>query len=442
MRHTPRFKRFAIAVGLTGAFGAVTAFGVAPLTELELPPAQYVTDPVPLAVQTPEPFDRFSQVETIRRGDTLAQVLARAGAGDAEFMRFAASDPIGRKALQLLPGRSVQLETDSLGRVTRFSYRTGGLELDSGGDEANQVLTRVEIRRAGQHLVSTEDTIPIERSIEMRSAEIQSSLFAATDGAGIPEGVALQIADILAGDVDFTRDLRRGDRLRVAYETIREQGSLDAPQASRVLAVELVNGNRRIEAFWLARGGRGEYFTSDGRSLKRSFLRNPLVFSRLSSGFSASRLHPIHRDWRAHRGVDFFAPAGTPIRATADGVVDFVGSQRGFGNMIVIRHNGTHSTLYAHLRSFSEGVKPGVKVTQGDVIGAVGATGWATGPHLHYEVKVNGEHVDPMKADLPGSRLAGGRPLEGQELARFTGKVSALREQFARLDTLRLARFE
>lgn len=437
MQHTPRFKRIALAIGLAGAFGAVTAFGVAPLTELQLPPIQYVTAPLQLELQTPESLDRFTQVETIRKGDSLAQVLSRAGAGDAEFLRFVASDKLARQALQMRPGRSVQIETDGLGRVTRFSYRLGDLEDDGGGDGAAAAPTRIEVRRSGSQLVAIEDAIPLERSVEMRSVEIQGTLFAATDAAGIPENIAIKVAGIFGGDIDFTRDLRRGDRLRIVYESVREQGSLDAPRASKVLAVELTNGGRRYEAFWFERGGRGEYFTFDGRSLKKAFLRNPLEFSRLTSGFSASRLHPIHQDWRAHRGVDFFAPAGTPVRATADGVVEFTGSQRGYGNMVVVRHRNPYSTVYAHLQGFAPGVRPGFQVRQGDVIGTVGATGWATGPHLHYEVKVNGEQVDPMRVALPE-----GRPLEGSDRARFAAKVGTLREQFARLDAVRLARFE
>lgn len=437
MQHTPLFRRIAIATGLIGALGAVTAFGVAPLTELELPPVQSVVDPLPLSLRFPESLDRFSQVEVIRKGDTLAQLLDRAGANDAEFLRFAASDPVGRKALQMRPGRSVRIETDDLGRVTEFAYRLGDLDDGTSATGTTNASIRIGIRREGSRLVAREEAIPLERAIEMRSVEISTTLFAATDAANIPENVAIKVANIFGGDVDFSRELRKGDRLRIVYESLREQGSLDAPLAGRVLAVELVNRGRRYEAFWFERDGHGEYFTFDGHSLKKAFLRNPLEFSRLTSGFSDSRLHPIHNDWRAHKGVDFFAPAGTPVRASADGVVEMIGSQRGYGNMVVLRHKPPHSTVYAHLRAFAPGLTQGRVVRQGEVIGEVGATGWATGPHLHYEIKVDGVQVDPMRI-----AFTEGAPLDRTQRQQLASQVSVLREQFARLDSLRLARFE
>ncbi|MEN9314462.1 MAG: hypothetical protein RIS35_855 [Pseudomonadota bacterium] len=437
MQHTPLFRRIAIATGLIGALGAVTAFGVAPLTELELPPVQSVVDPLPLSIRFPDSLDRFSQVEVIRKGDTLAELLDRAGANDAEFLRFAASDPIGRKALQMRPGRSVRIDTDGVGRVTNFVYRLADFEDAGAADADPRVSTRIGIWRESGRLVAREESIPLERSVEMRSVEIQTTLFAATDAANIPENIAIRVANIFGGEVDFSRELRKGDRLRIVYESLREQGSLDAPRAGRVLAVELVNRGKRYDAFWFQRDGHGEYFTFDGRSLKTAFLRNPLEFSRLTSGFSGSRLHPIHNDWRAHKGVDFFAPAGTPVRASADGIVEMIGSQRGYGNMIVLRHKAPHSTVYAHLSAFAPGLAQGRKVRQGEVIGNVGATGWATGPHLHYEIKVNGVQVDPMQV-----AFIEGTSLEGPQRQQLATQVSALREQFSRLDSLRLARFE
>ena len=435
MRHSSPFQRIALAIGLVSALGAVTAFGVAPLSELELPAQRRVTLPVALSIEAPEPIDRVLQVETLRRGDTLAQVLERAGANDPEFLHFAATHPTARKTLEMRPGRSVQLETDVLGRVLRFTYRPG--DLDSAGGEKAAAPTRVEIRREGERLFATEQALPLERTVEMRSIEIEGSLFQATDAADVPENIAVKVAEIFAGEVDFSRELRKGDRLRIVYESLREQGSLDAPRAGRVLAVELINRGRRHEAFWYERAGRGEYFTFDGRSLEKAFLRNPLEYSRLISGFSDQRLHPIHQDWRAHRGVDLYAPAGTPVRAAADGVVESVGSQRGYGNLVVVRHHGPYSTLYAHLRDFAGGLRAGGTVRRGEVIGSVGATGWATGPHLHYEVKVNGEQVDPMTIALPE-----GRPLEAADRSRFLAKIGTVRDQFTRLDALRLARFE
>jgi len=436
MHRNRRFRQVALATALVGALGAVTAFGVAPLAEVQLPPVERVTEPVALGLEAPEPIDGFVQTETIRRGDTLAALLARLGASDGEFLRFVASDPVARKALQMRTGRHLQAEIDGLGRVLRFSYRLGGLE-ETSGTETPRPATRIEIRRDGGALTAAETEVPLERSVEMRSIEIRSSLFAATDAAGIPETVAIKIADVFGGDVDFRRDLRKGDRIRVVYETVREADSLDSASASRVIAAELVNDGKRFDAFLFERDGRGEYFTFDGRSLRKTFLRNPLEFSRMTSGYSESRLHPILRDWRAHRGVDFAAPTGTRVRASSDGVVEFAGQQRGYGNVVILEHRGEYKTLYAHLHGFAEGIRRGARVRQGDAIGTVGSTGWATGPHLHYELMVRGEQVDPMKVALPESE-----PLEAAERERLVEAAGALRSRLAQLDALRLARFE
>jgi murein DD-endopeptidase MepM/ murein hydrolase activator NlpD len=341
-----------------------------------------------------------------------------------------------RKALQMRPGRTVQAEVDSLGRVLRFSYRLGGLEDDSSAEELKP-LKRIQVLRDGDRFSALEEQIPLERSVETRSVEIRSSLFAATDAAGIPEAVAIKVADVFAGDIDFTRDLRKGDRLRVVYETVREAGSFDSPSASRVVAIELVNDGKRYDAFWLEREGRGEYFTFDGRSLKKAFLRNPLEFSRITSGFTESRLHPVFRDWRAHKGVDFAAPVGTRVRAASDGTVEFVGQQRGYGNMVVLRHRNNYSTVYAHLNGFAEGMKVGARIGQGDLVGTVGQTGWATGPHLHYEIKINGDQVNPLTVALPE-----GKVLDGADRKRLAASVAQMREALARVDTLRVARFQ
>jgi murein DD-endopeptidase MepM/ murein hydrolase activator NlpD len=437
MHRNKRFSQVAIATAVIGLLGAVTAFGVAPLTQAELPPEQRVFETLPLSLEIPESVDNFIQTETIRRGDTLAQLIARMGGNDAEFLAFAAADPVGRLALKMWQGRTVQAEIDSLGRVHRFTYRFGGLEVEEPGASKPTPLTRVEILRDGDRLVAREEVLPLERSVEMRSVEIRSSLFAATDAADIPEAVAIRIADIFAGDLDFTRDLRKGDRLRVVYESVREQGSLEAAQAGRVLAIELVNGGKSHEAFWFERNGRGEYFDFNGESLKRGFLRNPLEFSRITSGFSGSRLHPVFRDWRAHKGVDFAAPVGTAVRATADGTVEFVGQQRGYGNVVILNHRNQYSTLYAHLQGFAPGVAKGARVEQGQTIGAVGMTGWTTGPHLHYEVMVSGQQVDPMSVALPSSA-----PLPVAERERLVEKVASLRERMLQFDVVQVARFE
>jgi len=280
--------------------------------------------------------------------------------------------------------------------------------------------------------------VRIERSLEMRGFEIRTSLFSATDEAGIPDPVATQVAEILGGDLDFHRDLRRGDSVRVVWESLRVADGLEGAVAGRVLAVEMVHQNRKFQAIWFDRGnGRGDYYTGQGRSMRKAFLRSPLEFSRVSSGFSTSRLHPIHQDWRAHRGVDYSAPSGTRVRAVADGVVESMGRKNGYGNVLAIQHPNRTTSLYAHLSGFGPNLRPGSRISQGDLVGFVGATGWATGPHLHYEFIVDGTHVDPLKVALPNAV-----GISAGEMAPFRSQADGYLRRIALLSTPRLARFE
>jgi murein DD-endopeptidase MepM/ murein hydrolase activator NlpD len=400
----PRLKRAALAIAVAGSLAAVTAFGVDPLDVAGTAEPVTITEPLVLSPEVAEHTDSYLHNELIRRGDTLAIVLARAGANDPEFLRYAAQDATARRALGLRPGRSLRIELDSLGRVQRLAYRSTGFD---DTPRAAQAARRLLIART-------------------------------TDGAGIPESVAIQLAEIFGGDIDMQRELRRGDRLRVVYDILRETDSFDAPVATRVVAAEFVNAGKTHRAVWYERNGKGEYYDGEGRSLKKAFLRNPLEFSRVTSGFSPARLHPIMRDWRAHRGVDFGAPIGTRVRAAADGVVEFAGQQRGYGNVIIIRHANEKKTLYAHLNEFYAGIRKGARVDQGDIIGTVGMTGWTSGPHLHFELHVGGEHVDPLKF----AGVDAGRPLEPADRALFAKALEGLRHRLALADSLRSASFQ
>lgn len=440
----PRFSKIAAAVATALTLAAVTAFGVAPIREAELPALETVVESLEFKGETVEAAEtidgfvqaeRFVQTERIQRGETVASLLERLGAADAQLLRFVATDPVARRLLQLQAGRSVTAGIDAQGRVEWLQYRHGKL-VDNGDESAG----RLTIRRDGDTLEAIDEAAPLERQTEMASVVINSSLFAATDAAGIPDSIASKVADILDGEIDFRRDLRRGAQLQIAYETIREADGLDAPIGTRVLAVRLINDGKRHEAVWFERGdgGRGEFFTFDGRSLRKAFLRNPLEFSRVSSGFTNRRVHPVNGDIRAHKGVDFAAASGTPVRASGDGVVEFAGNQRGYGKVVILQHRNNITTLYAHLRGFASGLSKGAKVEQGELIGYVGMTGWATGPHLHYEFMVNGNNVNPMTIAMADSE-----PLAPQEQERFLAHASAIDLQMAQLDPLRVAaRFE
>lgn len=432
-----RARRKQLAAGGAASLLAVTAFATAPFSEEILPPPQMLAETL---MSAPSVFDfqeTLVKVESIRRGDTIAAILSRMDLIDRDLAEFVKKDLLARKSFQLLPGRLAMAEVDGYGKIQRFVLRTGGIDESSA-----QSPKRMVIAREGDGFHVREELVMLDRGLETRSAEIQSSLYAATDQAGIPESVASKIADIFGGDIDFHRDLRKGDRLRVMYETLREAGGLDTASPGRVLGIEFLNAGRRLEAFWFDPdgdgAGSGSYYDSKGHSLRKSFLRNPVEFSRVSSGFSGARLHPIFQQWRAHRGVDFSAPHGTRVRAAGDGVVSFVGRNGGYGNMVVLKHRDKSETVYAHLSNFAEGLRVGQQIQQGDSIGEVGATGWATGPHLHYEFRINGEPVDPMTTAFQ----SGGIQIPSAHKDRFASFTSQVKAQLNEAPAKALSRFE
>jgi murein DD-endopeptidase MepM/ murein hydrolase activator NlpD len=230
----------------------------------------------------------------------------------------------------------------------------------------------VRIERLGRDLAASERRAQVVTRTEMKSAVIHSSLFGASDAAGIPDGVAVQLADMFGGDIDFLRELRQGDRFSVIYETHWADGR--PLRSGRVLAAEFVNQGRKQRALRFGDG----YYAPDGKNLRKALLRSPLEFSRVSSAFGM-RMHPFLQSWRAHQGVDYAAPAGTRVRAVGDGIVEFAGRQGGYGNLVIVRHASQVSTYYAHLKSPGRGIRTGARVAQGDTIGLVGQTGWRPG---------------------------------------------------------------
>lgn len=426
-----KVKTLAWVLGAIGSLAAVTAFGVAPLTASDAQATDSTVEAVSFQPEVIESRGTLIQQERIRRGETLGTLLSRLGADDAEFGAFVRKDPFAKSLLELRPGRTVSAVLGTDRSIDRLTYRLSSADPVGLG-------RRLVIARQSGKLVAYDEPVPAERSIETRTALVRNSLVEALDAADIPDNVLTRMADVFGEDVNL-RDVRRGDRLRVVYETLQEAGSLEPPIVGRILAVQFRGGQRKIEAILFNRGdGVGDYYSFDGRNLSRPFLASPLEFTRVSSGFTQSRLHPILRDWRAHKGVDLQAPVGTKVRSTADGVIDFVGQQRGYGNVIIIKHNAKQTTLYAHLNEFADGLQVGSKVRQGDTIGTVGMTGWTTGPHLHFEFLIDGEHVDPMAA----VQAIPVRGLQGAERARFTAQANEYKARFGLLDTQMVARFE
>ncbi len=364
MRLHPKRVTGSLAVLLLGT--GVTAFGVAPLA--------------PDAADLP-----------VRQVLEAVQTLPINDAAGAAFLR---SDAQARLALAGRAGRNVTVEATDNNQLLKLTVRWGT-------DDENRFTRLVIDRTEGNTFSSRLETAPYTRSTQLASGTIRTSLFAATDDAGVPDAVALQIAEMFSGDIDFHRALRKGDRFSVVYETLEADG--EALRTGRVLSAEFVNGGKTLQAMWFndptaaglssAAAIKGGYYTLDGQSLRRAYLASPMEFSRVSSGFKM-RFHPILQTWRAHLGVDYAAPTGTAVRSIGDGVVEFAGVQGGFGNVVFVRHRNNHTTVYAHLSRI--GVQKGQSVSQGQHLGAVGATGWATGPHLHFEFRVNGQHQDPM----------------------------------------------
>jgi murein DD-endopeptidase MepM/ murein hydrolase activator NlpD len=247
------------------------------------------------------------------------------------------------------------------------------------------------------------------------------------DAANVPDVVVDQMISIFSGVIDFHHDIVPGDRFRIVYEAGFRDGAF--VRNGRVVAIELINRNALHQALWYSvdHNADGAYYTFDGRSMKRPFLRSPVEFSRLSSGFGG-REHPLHHHWAQHKGVDFAAPTGTKVFATGDGEIEFVGQQNGYGNIVILKHAGGYSTYYAHLSGFG-GIKPGQRVSQGQLLGFVGQTGWATGPHLHYEFRFKDVPQNPLSITLMEAQTLTGR--SRQQFVSYTAgmlsRINALR---------------
>lgn len=445
LRRHPKRITASLAVLLLGT--GVTAFGVAPLAPdaADLPVRQILEAVQPLSPQSAQAqlnalanfnFTLF-RTESTRSSDTAASLLKRLNLDDAAANAFLRSDPNAQQILAGQAGKTVTVEASESQQLLKLSMRWP--------TDDEQVFQRLVIERKlgadGSRFTSRIETAPYTRSAKLASATIQTSLFAAIDDAGIPDSVGVQIAEMFSSDIDFRRALRKGDRFNVVYETLEADG--EAMRTGRVLSAEFVNEGKAYQAMWFQPSGndaagaplKGGYYTLDGQSLRRAFLSSPVEFSRISSGFSM-RFHPILQQWRAHLGTDFAAATGTPARTVGDGVVEFAGVQNGFGNVVFIKHANNHETVYAHLSKIN--VQQGQKVSQGQTIGLVGMTGWATGPHLHFEVRVNGVQQDPMTT----AKQSDVTPVPAAAKAHFKQLADGFRSQLQAAATIDQTRAE
>lgn len=395
-RKYPRLTTLGIGLVLFGC--AMTALGISAVNRADQEMEQgtatstLVEREIPLhtilAQQTKELSNTnlaFSRETYTTQGDTAEKLFTRLDINDEEAQKFLRNDPIARMILE--SNRPVRI-TVHLAADGSLKQLTAGLR-----SKTERHFNRITVERdANQQLTSISETVPVEIRERVAAGEITYSLYGATDKIGLPVNIAYELADIFSSRIDFTRHLRKGDNFQLVYESYEADG---VPLGvGRILAAQFKNGNRKFDAVYFQTNPnkKGAYYTFDGKSLKTVFLDFPLQYTRVSSNFG-KRLHPIKKTWREHKGIDYAAPTGTAVRTVGDGVVEFAGVQNGYGNIVIVKHDKTRTTAYAHLSRID--VSKGQLLEQGDVIGAVGMTGWATGPHLHFEFRENKVQKDP-----------------------------------------------
>lgn len=407
----------------------VVAFGVSTtLPDAAEWPIRQVVEPVAstldAAPQTASEDDfLIHQSQTTRRDDTFQALLKRLGVDDREARSFLARDATSRVMLMGTPGKLASVTRTPKGRLRKLTVRWV--------DNNSQRVSRLVVDWQDSEFTSRLEQPAPRRKVLFGSLTLRSSFYADADQAGIPDAIASQVVESFSGDLDFQRDLQRGARFSLVYEAFELDG--EVLFTGRLLGAEVQNGKEAHQAMWFQEAGKaGEFFNLDGSSRRRAFLASPLAFSRVTSSYGP-RIHPVLGGQKYHKGTDYGAPAGTPVRTVADGVVTFAGRQGGYGNYVVIRHPDTAATAYAHLERIA--VRVGQLVQQGQSIGTVGSTGTATGPNLHFEYLVKGVHTNPTR--IVGTPLSSN--LVVANLPAFQRQAKAMREQLGVAASVSLA---
>ena len=369
--------------------------------------------PAPAAGE-PEQEDNWHEV-TVRNGDSLAAIFSRLDIPPRELHQLLSQGGATHNLKKIYPGQTLRMMTGEGGKLLKLSYQV-------------DKLSTLEISRNEDDFeIGTTHRTP-ERRVKNTTGTIDSSLFLSAQRAGLSDNLTMELAGIFGWDIDFVLDIRKGDQFTVLYEELYLDG--ENVGNGEILAAEFVNQGEKYQAIrYTDQGGKTDYYSLDGKSMRKAFLRSPVEFSRISSGFSLGRKHPILNKIRAHKGVDYAASRGTPIKATSNGKIVHRGKKGGYGKTVIIKHGTKYSTLYAHMSNYRKGLKQGSRVKQGQVIGYIGSSGLATGPHLHYEFRVNGVHRDPLRVKLPGAE-----PLDKQYRDDFMAKAESL---MAQLDLVR-----
>ena len=405
--------------------GSLAALEVAPLESPDaaameaavmVPPAAGVDLPAP-AITPAAPVEPEWRVASVRRNDTLERVFRRHGLSPADLQCLIESGPLGKRLHAVHPGDEIKFRADAAGTLTRLAYSPQPLERleferAEGGCEGRRIEAAPVVTAASSHAV------------------IDHSLWLAGTKSGLNDRIIVALAKLFQWDIDFVLDIRKGDEFSLIYEEHHHEGEFIGFE---ILAAEFVNQGRAYRAVrYVDAAGEGDYYSPDGARLRKAFLRAPVEFTRISSNFNLRRKHPLFKRSMPHRGIDYAAPTGTPVLAAGDGRVIVRGRTRPNGNYLVLQHGQAFQTKYLHLSGFGRGVSKGSRVRQGDVIGYVGATGYATGPHLHYEFLVDGVHRNPRTVELPPAS-----PVAAAERPRFLGSIRPL---LARLDDFQAQR--
>ena len=389
-----------------------------PVASIEQPSEQSLIEQ---AQDTPTENPNIKTVDvTIEKGASLSKIFAQLSLPSSELDQIIKLNSDAKSLTRLRTGESISLELSSEqtgeSQLQRLSY-------DLGFDRTLHVV------RTEDGAFKTEvEQHPLEYRQALGQGTIHDSFYNAATDAGVSPNVVMQLADIFGWKINFLTDIKDGDRFSILYESVYKDG--EQVTTGEILAASFTNDGKLYQAVRHSdSAGNTAYYTPDGKSLERGFLRYPVEFSRISSGFSHARLHPVLNVVREHKGVDFAAPAGTPIRASADGKITFQGWKGGYGKVVMLQHDGVYSTVYGHMSRFDPSLNQGMSVKQGQVIGYVGATGYATGPHLHYEFRINGQHQDPLSAKLPEAM-----PIAASQRARFLSESAQLMAQLARME--------
>jgi murein DD-endopeptidase MepM/ murein hydrolase activator NlpD len=373
-----------------------------------------------------EPTKEWQEL-TVKSGDSLSRLFKRAGLSAQQLDKVMKSGEAAKKLTRIFPKDTIRVLTDDNGELQALRY-----EIDPE--------TYLMIERENGELAANEYKHNIEKRNAHAQGTIESSLFLAANEAGISENIIMELAGIFGWDIDFALDIRKGDSFKVLYEEIYRNG--EKIKDGDILAAEFINDGEvyRAVKYNNPKTDRAEYYTPEGKSMRKEFLRTPVNFTRISSRFTTKRYHPVLHKFRSHKGVDYAAKRGTPIRAAGDGKVVFKGTKGGYGRVVMIQHGSKYTTVYAHLNSYNKNIGVGKKVKQGQTIAYVGSSGLATGPHLHYEFRVNGVHRNPLTVRLPSSE-----PIPKSYLASFeqtTAPVLAQLDLLSRETQLALAETE